>query len=55
MDNQNGMISSIDGNSFGPIDGNFTTGLKSVIAPKRYSHQRLKKIAYFLFPDFSKM
>lgn len=56
MDNQNGLISSIDGNSFGPIDGDFSTGLKSVIAPKKYNHQRLKGAgAYFLFPDFAKM
>jgi peptidoglycan hydrolase-like protein with peptidoglycan-binding domain len=51
MTNQNGVISSIDGNSFGPIDGNFSTGVRSVIAPKTYTHQRLKNAsAYFLFP-----
>ena len=55
MANQNGVISSIDGNSFGPIAGIFSTGLKSVIAPKKYSHQRLKGNVYFLFPDFAKI
>jgi peptidoglycan hydrolase-like protein with peptidoglycan-binding domain len=54
MDNSNGVISSIDGNSFGPVDGDFSTGLKSVIAPKTYSHQKLKQnSAYFLFPNLS--
>jgi hypothetical protein len=56
MANQNGVISSIDGNSFGPIAGIFSTGLKSVIAPKTYTHQRLKGAsAYFLFPNFAQM
>lgn len=56
IDNQNGLIRSIDGNSFGPVDGDFSQGLKSVIARKSYTHARLRKdLAYFLFPDFTKL
>ena len=54
MQNSEGTISSIDGNSFGPINGDFGAGVKSVIAPKTYSHQKLKhNSAYFLFPNLA--
>ena len=54
MDNSNGVISSIDGNSFGPVNGDFSGGVRSVIAPKTYSHSKLKQnSAYFLFPNLS--
>ena len=54
MQNSEGTISSIDGNSFGPINGDFSAGVKSVIAPKTYSHQKLKQnSAYFLFPNLA--
>ena len=54
MQNSEGTINSIDGNSFGPINGDFSGGVRSVIAPKTYSHQKLKQNnAYFLFPNLS--
>jgi peptidoglycan hydrolase-like protein with peptidoglycan-binding domain len=54
--NKDGVISSIDGNSFGPVNGDFSTGLKSVIARKTYTYSTLKSnSAYFLFPDLSKL
>jgi hypothetical protein len=54
--NQDGKITSIDGNSFGPVNGDFSQGLKSVIAAKSYNHSTLKgNSAYFLFPDFAKL
>jgi hypothetical protein len=52
MDNQDKVIRSIDGNCFGPVDGDYSTGLKSVIARKTYTHARLRKDSvYFLFPS----
>ena len=55
LDNQNGVINSIDGNVFGPNPDDRSTGLKSVIARNKYFHSTLRKEGcFFLFPNFLK-
>jgi|GEM_PF-2701129 len=50
-ENTGSSLSSIDGNSFGTIAGDYSKGCKSVIARNSYSYAQLKKEGvYFLFP-----
>jgi hypothetical protein len=51
IENTGETIRSIDGNAFGPRDGDYSTGYKSVITRKIYTYKKLRaNDAYFLFP-----